>query len=249
MNRLLQSLVFLVPLVLSGCAALNLQEKPKFTLSFHTQGSDMDSPRSIFRESIPGKQYPVIFKLVPEFTQNNIAAYHSFPAPSGNANGVMLRLDFRGANALDLVTRTRTGEIMLTMVNGHPVDYLTIDRPVSDGVVTIWEGISDEVVAEMAKKYPPINKLRSVSNGQEMLPTTKAEKRRAVKAAEQMTRDELKQTGEDKKGAAPANSEPSKTEIPAPLVPGNGLPRAPTTNKIPVEGGILNTTPEPLIKR
>lgn len=249
MNRLLPSLLLALPMLLSSCGYMTGREKPKFTVSFHTQGSDMDSPRSIFRQVIPGQQHATVFKLVPEFTQNNVAAFKSFPAPSGNANGVMLRLDFRGTNSLDLVSRTRTGEIMLTMVNGRPVDYVTLDRPVSDGVITIWEGISDEVIAEMTKKYPSIDKLRSVSNAQEMLPTTRAEKRRSVKAAEKMAKEEAKKAEEDIKNGVEPDAAPPAAKPDAPLAPGNGLPRAPTTNKIPIEGGILNTAPEQLIKR
>lgn len=250
MNRLLPVFLFAASLLLPSCGYMTGREKPKFTVSFHTQGTDMDSPRSIFRQVIPGRPHATVFKLVPEFTQNNVAAFKPFPAPSGNANGVMLRLDFRGTNALDLVTRTRTGETMLTMVNGHAVDYVTIDKPVSDGIIVIWEGISDEVVAEMAKKYPPIDKLRSVSNAQEMLPTTRAEKKRAVKAAEQMTKDEAKKAlEENKKGTSSEAPSPTPALPESPAAPGNGLPRAPTTNRIPIEGGILNTSPEQLIKR
>ena len=212
------------------------KDKKKFLITFHVQGSDMDSPRSIFRQVIPGKQYPVVFKVIPEFSQNNIAGMHAFPAESGNGYGVTLRLDFRGGTALDLMTRTRTGEIMLAMVNAQAVDYLTIDRPVSDGIITIWEGVPQEVITEMEKKYPPLNKLRSMSNAQEMLPTTKAEKKRSKREAEQM----LKAEGEKAKSAA------AETQRPAPIPgapSGNGLPTAPTTNKIPLEGGLLQQPP------
>lgn len=242
MNRPLLCLLFAVPVLLSSCGFMTGQEKPKFTISFHTQGTDMDSPRSIFREMVPGQAYPTVFKLVPEFSQSNIAAFKSFPAPSGNGNGALLRLDFRGTNALDLVTHTRTGEIMLTLVNGKPADYISIDRPVSDGTITVWEGLSDEVIAEMTKKYPSTDRLRSVSNGQEMLPTTRAEKRRSVKAATKSQKEEEKKALQEQKDAA---AEPQKPKTDS----DSSLPRAPTTNRIPVEGGILNTAPEQLIKR
>lgn len=237
MNRLLSCLALTATaLSLAGCAALTGKEKHKFLITFHVQGSDMDSPRSIFRQVIPGKQYPVVFKVVPEFSQNNIAAMHAFPAESGNGYGVTLRLDFRGGNALDLITRTRTGEIMLAMVNAHAVDYVTIDRPVSDGIITIWEGVPQEVVTEMEKKYPPLSKLRSMSNAQEMLPTTKAEKKRSKREAEQM----IKAEGLKAKDAA---AEP-RAPAPTPGAPSaNGLPTAPTTNKIPLEGGLLQQPP------
>lgn len=245
MNRPLICIVAsLTSLLLAGCAALTGKDQKKFLITFHVQGTDMDSPRSIFRQTIPGKPYPVVFKVIPEFSQNNIAAMHAFPAESGNGFGATLRLDFRGANALDLITRTRTGEIMLAMVNGQAVDYVTIDRPVNDGVITIWEGIPQQVITEMEKKYPPINKLRSMSNGQEMLPTTKAEKRRSKREADAMLKAEQQKA---KKEGAGTNAVPAVP--PAPNLPpleksaGNGLPPAQTTNKIPIEGGLLQQPP------
>lgn len=193
-----------------------MSSKPKFTISIHAQGTDMDSPRSIFRYNIPGKAHPVVFKRVPEITNSNIAAFHAFPARNGNGQGVALRLDFRGTGALELVTRTRGGEILLTMINGTPVDYLVIDRAVGDGIVTIWEGVPNEVVAELQKKYPPISELRSMSSGQEMLPTTKSEKKRALAEAEKRMREAGKEA-----------SQPSAETLPLPATGDNGLPTGP----------------------
>lgn len=170
-------------LVLAACLtfasmAEGMSRKAKFSISFHSQGAEHESPRSIFKYAVPGSSQAMIFRKIAEFSHNEVAAFHSFPAPSGNGNGVTLRLDFRGSNALELLTRTRQGEIVLALVNGQPVDYLTIDKPVGDGLITIWEGVPDSVVAEMKKKYPPIDKLESASTGDKnMLPTTKKEKR------------------------------------------------------------------------
>ncbi len=173
-------------LVLTACMALApsvgaMSRKPKFTISFHSQGEANESPRSIFKYAVPGSNQAMIFRKVAEFSHNEVAAFHSFPAPNGNGNGVTLRLDFRGTNALELLTRTRQGQVILALVNGQPVDYLTIDKPVGDGLVTIWEGVPDSVVAEMKKKYPPIDRLQSVSAGDKnMLPTTRSEKRQMM---------------------------------------------------------------------
>lgn len=171
-------LLFASALLLMAPSLPAMSKKATFSISFHSQGSEHESPRSIFRYAVPGSNQAMIFRKIAEFSHNEVAAFHSFPAPSGNQNGVTLRLDFRGSNALEMLTRNRQGEILLVIVNGQPVDYLTIDKPVADGLVTIWEGVPDSVVAEMKKKYPPIDKLKSVSAGhKEMLPTTKKEKR------------------------------------------------------------------------
>lgn len=230
-------------IVLSLTAPVSaMSRKSSFTLSFHAQSSDMESPRSIFRYSIPGHSQPLVFKRVPEISHTNIAAYHDFPTPNGNGRGISLRLDFRGTGALELVTRTRRGEVLLAMVNGTPVDYLTIDKPVSDGIITIWEGVPDSVVEAIKKKHPAIKELRSMSSGQEMLPTTRSEKKRALEEAEQRMKEDAKKAKEDaRKPATPAEPAPTGD---------NGLPRGPLSDRLPVEGPINQQgIPLPLIKR
>ncbi len=123
----------------------------------------------------------MIFKKVPEFSHVDIAAFHSFKADDGQSNGISLRLDFRGTNALELLTRMRQGEVLLPIVNGVPMDLLSIDAPVHDGIITIWKGVPDAVVAELAKKYPPIKELAPVSKGDKtMVGTTRKEKSRVM---------------------------------------------------------------------
>ncbi len=239
MTRLLFcSLALGLAFVLTGCGAFeSINKKPKFTVSFHSETGEFESPRAIFKYQIPGRQGQTTFKRVPEFTQENVSAFHSFPAANGNGYGITLRLDFRGTNNLDLMTRTHVGEVALALVNGTPVDYLTIDRPVSDGMVTIWEGVSEPVIKLMQAKWPAINKLKSMSAGQEMLPTTRAEKRRSRAAieAENKAADEAARLD-----AAKPKADPSAPQAP------NTLPTAPTTNQIPLEGNRMEQPGAPI---
>ncbi|MBL9117901.1 MAG: hypothetical protein JNJ83_23025 [Verrucomicrobiaceae bacterium] len=155
-----------------------MSRRGKMSISFHATGSDMESPRSIFKIPLPGETSPTIFRKVPEFSHEQIAAFHSFKAEDGITNGITLKLDFRGANALELLTRTRQGDILLAIVNGVPVEVLQVDTPVRDGIITIWKGVPDSVVDELRKKYPPIDKLAPVSSGDpDMIATTRHEKR------------------------------------------------------------------------
>ena len=108
---------------------------PKVLITVFSQGNEMDSPKSIFRRPIEGEN--MVFKVIPEFTTQSVVAYHPFTAKDGT-NGVAVKLDFKGANALELVTRMRQGEVLMTMVNGTVVDYVRINRVISDGIFTIW---------------------------------------------------------------------------------------------------------------
>jgi len=197
-------------------------KKDKFTLSVHAESSEMESPRSIMPDLVGNPPRKVILSRSPEFSQNNIAAYHAFPADNGNGNGVALKLDFKGTQALELVTRMRQGELLRTLLNGRGVDYVVIDRPITDGIFTIWEGVTDEVVEEMRKKYPPISGLRSSSDNLDMTPTTKTEKKKSFlffKESERESKTESKKSKKEEAAAIQAPAFEAPTIDPLPPLP------------------------------
>ncbi len=216
MSRFSPSLLALVCAGLCSCES----GKHKFTISVHSLGSEMESPRSIMPDIIGNPPRKIILKRAPEFSQNNIAAFHSFPAGNGNGNGVTLKLDFKGTQALELVTRMRGGEILRSLVNGKPVDYVIIDRPISDGIFTIWEGVPDEVVKEMAGKYPTIGGLSSASSTMDMTPSTKTEKKKSFELFKRSKRE-------------------AKKEAPAPAADASAVqaPMNPVPESLPLPGG------------
>ena len=169
---------------LSSCSSFD--KDPKVLITVFAQGNDMDSPKTIFRRNIEGRS--MVLKVIPEFTHKSIVAFHPFPAADGT-NGVALKLDFKGTNALEIVTRMRQGEVLVSMVNAAVVDYVTIDNVISDGIFTIWRGLPDELIAAMDEEYPRISELKasgeSSSDMLDMLPSTPTEKREARKRAEQ----------------------------------------------------------------
>ncbi|HEY1083791.1 MAG TPA: hypothetical protein VGE29_16130, partial [Prosthecobacter sp.] len=61
MFRLLTA-VFLAAL-LSSCESM---KEEKVVITVHSQGTDMDSPKTIFRRPINGRN--TIFKIIPEFS-------------------------------------------------------------------------------------------------------------------------------------------------------------------------------------
>lgn len=168
---------------LSSCDSLASFGKPKYRISMHVQGESNDHPKEIIQFPFQGQQ--LIFKKVSEFGQNAIAAFEPFPSDDGAGNGLLLKLDAHGRNMLENATRLHQGELMLTVVNGTPVDIIQLDTPITDGRFTIWRGVSDETVAQMEKRLPRISGLKSSSGYFEMTPSTDKEKREARRAAEQ----------------------------------------------------------------
>jgi hypothetical protein len=127
-----------------------------------------------------------------------------------------------------MATRTRRGEFLLAMINGRPVDYVVMDYVIDNGMVTIWRGVTDELVKEMDKKIPRIKPsgAPSMNKSMEMMPSTKTEKKRSLKNAR-----EAEKAAEKARKAG----KPEKPEVPS-----LDAPRAPVTNSIPVEGGTAN---------
>ncbi|MBX7210343.1 MAG: DUF2076 domain-containing protein [Verrucomicrobiaceae bacterium] len=211
-----------------------MSKKPAFTISVHGEGSQEDNPRMVFPETVGGQR--MIFKLVPEFSHANIAAFHPFPAADGNGYGVTLKLDFRGANALELATRMKVGQVLLSKVNGKSVDLVTIDRPVTDGIFTIWSGVPGEVIQALEKEHPHINQSRSAGNGIEMTATTKKEKRDEMRRIEAEKKKKAQGAAPGEKGKGGFFSGLFGRRKPAPPTDDGPLPQGPVTTQIPLEG-------------
>ncbi len=213
-------LVLLMPFL------LGFSRKTEFTITFHSIASEMDPPKTMFPFDLNGKR--VFFKIVPEVSQQNIVSFYSFPAEGGKGNGLTLQLDFRGRASLELVTRTRHDEYLLAMVNATPVDFVILDQPVTDGVITIWQGVPDEVIKAMEKKFPRIKKDAKPGKPDdlEMLPTTKGEKKRNLKATQQADRDAAleKKTGKKIPDAKSLDLRTGPVSPQIPLEGGQNLP-------------------------
>ena len=205
---------------------MGMSKKTPYVLTFHAQAAPEDPPKTFFPFDLGGQR--LIFKMVPEVSQENVVAFHPFDSETGNGKGVALQLDFRGRENLYIVTQSRRGQVLLAMVNGKPADYVVMDEPVADGLITIWQGVTPEVIAAMDKKVPRIKAggPPSASDKMDMPPIGKRERKAAMDAQKA-----------EKKAAEKARKEGRSVE---PEVP--SLPAAPTTHRMPVEGA---PTPAP----
>jgi len=219
MKRLILPLL----LTLAMPLLLSMSKKKDATITFHTLASPNDPPKTMFPADLNGRR--LYFKIVPEFSQENIAAFQEFPSEDGKSKGVTLQLDSRGRSMLEIVTRTRRDEYLLALVNAQPVDFVVMDEPVQDGQITIWQGVPDEVVKGLAKKHPHLKKGAppTMSKDMDMLPTTKKEKEKFLEAQRLQDAEDAKRAKAGKK--------------PGPEVPTLTLPNGPTSPQIPIEGG------------
>lgn len=138
MNRLL-AILLLFPL-LSSSAFANGKKSEGGSISFHVEGHAAEGPKFVRKvKTLAGEHY---FKKVPEASNPDIAAFSPFPADDNTTYGVMFQLNKRASQRLNASTNLNQGKLLLAIVNGQAVGVVRIDKPVTDGKLVIWSGIT-----------------------------------------------------------------------------------------------------------
>jgi hypothetical protein len=189
--KITQLLITTLCLTLLACES----SRDKVKISVHAPGSKWESSQKQFT-TYYGSPTPIILRRIPEFTEKSLLGIHSFPAEDGTF-GLTMKLDFKGTNALGVVTTSRIGDPLYSLINGQPVDRIPIDKQVLDGVFTVWQGFTAEQIAILQKKYPHIHEITKTSSSKfldDMTPSTGTEKKNAKKLATQQMKEGEQQT-------------------------------------------------------
>ncbi|OYW72658.1 MAG: hypothetical protein B7Z37_24210 [Verrucomicrobia bacterium 12-59-8] len=186
--------------LLASCDTLR---ENKLLITAHVQTSEIEHPREIMKLPIGGQQ--MTFKKVPEFSQRSISGFEPFPdEKEPGFYGVVLQLDTKGRNALEMASRTYRGNVMLTMVNALPIDMVELDQPITDGRFIIWRGLSQKTIDEMDKFYPRLKYMKSSSRlMDDMLPSTDEEKMNSRRDAKALEAAEKKAARDRARGVVP----------------------------------------------
>ena len=123
-------------------------------VSFHLQGAQTDGPKMSVPQEVAGTK--VFFRLSPEVTHKDIESFRPFPAEDGATYGVLFKLNNTGAKRLQNITNANQGKLMMARLNGRPLDVVTIDKPINDGLIVIWQGITTREIAAADKMMPRI---------------------------------------------------------------------------------------------
>lgn len=212
MQRLPRAILMLaLPSLLASCDVLR---ENKLLITTHVQTEQLEHPSEVMRLPIGGQQ--MTFKKSPEFSQRSISAFEPFPAENNDGYGVVLQLDTKGRNALDLASREYHGMAFLTMIHGMPLDMVEIDKPITDGRFIIWRGLSKQTIDEMDKFYPRLKYMKSASRWMDdMMPSTSKEKLNSRREAKALEAAEKAAARDKERGI---------------------LPKVPKTKDIPLEG-------------
>ena len=148
------ALVFAAALLCTGGA-----KKPVIDLRIHGEGIAAEAPTFAFPATLlNGRE--VYLSRMPLITQREVRSIYPFPAADGS-EGVYLKLDNHGTGLLQQHTMERRGRTLVVLLNGRQVTNLVVDRPVSDGIVSIPRGLSPEDIALLRTAFPVIGETGS----------------------------------------------------------------------------------------
>lgn len=143
------------PLVLLFVAALLCTggaKKPAVDLRIHGEGIAAEAPSFAFPATLLNGQ-EVYLSRMPLITHREIRSIFPFPAADGS-EGVYLKLDNHGTGLLQQHTMERRGRTLVVLLNGRQVINLIVDRPVTDGIVSIPRGLSPEEITLLRTAFP-----------------------------------------------------------------------------------------------
>ncbi len=142
-------LVFAAALLCTGGA-----KKPVIDLRIHGEGIAAEAPTFAFPATLlNGRE--VYLSRMPLITQREVRSIYPFPAADGS-EGVYLKLDNHGTGLLQQHTMERRGRTLVVLLNGRQVTNLLVDRPVTDGIVSIPRGLSPEDITLLRTAFPVI---------------------------------------------------------------------------------------------
>lgn len=132
------------------------------TVSFHLETDATDNPKMIFPLDVSGRTH--YFRRVPEISGKDVTAFSPFPSGVGEDFGVALQLKPNASNRLAAIANANQGRWLAAAVNGRFVDGVIIDKPVNDGYIIIWKGISLAEVNQLDKVMPRIAPAKEKKN-------------------------------------------------------------------------------------
>ena len=89
---------------------------------------------------------------IPSISERDIASFYPYQAPDGSY-GVVFQLDRHGELNLETLSASKRGTLLVAIVNGKVVNYLTIDKTITDGIIYLPSGLALEDIKALGASF------------------------------------------------------------------------------------------------
>jgi hypothetical protein len=163
----------LITLLLSGlvCACLGAGKKYKlYLVTFHLEASKTDNPKMVTPVKLGSDHRQYFFDKIPSFTDHDIRWFYPFSADDGVSYGAAFKFKDHSTTELKAITLTNQGKLLGLRCSDAPLQAVLIDRPISDGIVVVWNGLQQKHLQEFRKRFPHVDDLAPPSGPTFSLP-------------------------------------------------------------------------------
>jgi hypothetical protein len=143
----------LLPILFLGLCCMGMgQKKLDLSVRFYTQAARTDSESFAVPVTLLNGQQTYV-DVIAAISEHDIVAIYPFAVADGSG-GCTFKLDDHGTIALDTLSVTKRGTLLIGTINGRQVSDVLIDQRVSDGILTIPNGITTDEMKQLLKRYP-----------------------------------------------------------------------------------------------
>lgn len=128
-------------------------------VSFHIEAAQEDGINFAIPVKLgsQGRQY--FFQRTPVFTDKDIAYYYPFMSKNGTTFGVGFKLKARAIEELKGFSLNNHGKLLGIRIHPNHYSAVIIDRPDTQGVITVWEGLTKEHLKTLDLVIPHAEKV------------------------------------------------------------------------------------------
>jgi hypothetical protein len=143
----------LLPILLLGlcCLGFGRKELP-LSIRFYTEAAAGDTDSfSVPVTLLNGRRTYV--DMIANISERDIVAVWPYAVQDGSG-ACVFKLDDHGSMSLNSLSNEKRGTILIGVINGRQACDILIDKQVTDGVVTIPNGITTDEMKLILKRFP-----------------------------------------------------------------------------------------------
>ena len=137
-------------------AAGRKKRDPTIAIRFHVEVTESD-PTFATKVKVGDPPREITVEKLASISELDIASFYPYKAADGTYSAV-LKLDDHGTVTLQTLSEESRGRSLVAAVGGRPVAVFTIDKPVTDGIVFIPRGLTEDNIKQMGASFDLLGK-------------------------------------------------------------------------------------------
>jgi hypothetical protein len=158
--------------------AFGMSQKPKVTVRFHPEANPQDGSSFVMPVKLQYQRRDAHLARVPAFSERQITAIYPFPSASNDGTwGCTFVLDVQGRIRLETMSTEQLGTALVlfigTKTGQHQVIDMLIDRPVTNGMITVPRGMTQTEVEVLKLQFPVLGEEKGKKGKKKPVPEKK----------------------------------------------------------------------------